>query len=379
MNPLYLTFAIAFTSFTGQTAARVVLSLYALKLGAEPSTVGLLAAMFFVLPLFLSWPVGAMSDRVGPRRPMIASAVAGVAGLVLPFFWPHVIALYISAAMAGLSLSLYHVNLQSLVGRLSTEDQRVRNFSNFSLIGAATNFFGPLLAGFAIDHSTHAIACLVIAVMPALALCILLATGRSLPRSKRSSAPKLRVMDTLSDRDMRGMLITSGLLQLGTDLFQFYIPIHGHNVGMSASAIGSVLAAFATASFCVRFGMTRLVARFGEQRLLTYSFFVGAIGFALVPFFHSAVTIALAAFFFGLGMGVGQPLTTMLMFARCAEGRTGETLGLRLTVNNTMRVAGPALFGMIATLTGLTAVFLLNSAMMVAGGWMSRAGEKRQS
>jgi hypothetical protein len=32
---------------------------------------------------------------------------------------------------------------------------------------------------------------------------------------------------------------------------------------------------------------------------------------------------------------------------------------------------------MIATLTGLTAVFMLNSVMMVIGGWMSRAGEKR--
>ena len=71
MNPLYLTFAVGFLSFTAQTASRVVLSLYALKLGAEPTAVGGLAAMFFVLPLFLSWPVGALSDRIGPRRPLI--------------------------------------------------------------------------------------------------------------------------------------------------------------------------------------------------------------------------------------------------------------------------------------------------------------------
>ena len=62
-----------------------------------------------------------------------------------------------------------------------------------------------------------------------------------------------------------------------------------------------------------------------------------------------------------------QPLTAMLMVAKCAEGRTGEALGLRLTVNNVMRVAGPALFGAIAAMTGLTAVFLINGVMMGVG------------
>ena len=377
MNPLYLTFAVGFLSFTAQTASRVVLSLYALKLGAEPTAVGGLAAMFFVLPLFLSWPVGALSDRIGPRRPLIWSAVIGSAGLALPFFWEHLAAMYIAAAMSGLALAFYHVNLQTLVGRLSeTPQDRVRNFSNFSLIGAATNFCGPLLAGLSVDHAGHAIACAVIAGLPLVALVLMLNTGRSLPRAERSSAPKLRVMDTLADREMRGMLITSGLLQLGTDLFQFYMPIYGHNVGMSASAIGSVLAAFASASFCVRFGMPRLVARFTEQRLLTYSFFVGMAGYALVPLSQNALMLSGVAFLFGLGMGCGQPLTTMLMFSKCAEGRTGETLGLRLTVNNVMRVAGPAVFGAIAAMTGLTAVFLINGAMMGVGGWMSRPTPK---
>jgi len=180
------------------------------------------------------------------------------------------------------------------------------------------------------------------------------------------------VRETLADPVIRAMLVTSGLMQLGTDLFQFYIPIYGHGEGMSASAIGAVLAANASAAFCVRFGMARLVNRFGEQRLLTYSFYVGALGFVLVPVFKGALLLAMVSFIFGLGMGCGQPLTTMLMFAHCAEGRAGETLGLRLTVNNIMRVAGPALFGVIATMTGLTAVFVLNGLMMGAGGLMSR-------
>jgi MFS family permease len=376
MTPLHLTFAIGFLSFTAMTASRVVLSLYALKLGADASAVGVLAAMFFIFPLFLSWPVGALSDRIGPRRPLLASAIVAGAGLVVPYFWQHVAALYIGAAMTGLALSLYHVNLQTLVGRLSTPTTRVNNFANFSLVGATTNFAGPLFGGMAVDQWGHGIACLGIAGLSAVALGLILGGGRSLPRGERSTAPKLRVMDTLADRGMRGMLVTSGLMQLGTDLFQFYMPIYGHGAGMSASAIGTILAAFAAAAFCIRFGMARLVALYTEQRLLTWSFFVGALGFMLIPVFQGVVLLSVVAFIFGLGMGCGQPLTTMLMFARCAEGRTGETLGLRLTVNNTMRVAGPALFGVIASMTGLTAVFIINGVMMGIGGWMSRAQGK---
>ena len=43
-----------------------------------------------------------------------------------------------------------------------------------------------------------------------------------------------------------------------------------------------------------------------------------------------------------------------------------------MTVNNIMRVAGPALFGVVASFTGLTAVFIINGVMMGAGGLMSR-------
>ncbi len=76
----------------------------------------------------------------------------------------------------------------------------------------------------------------------------------------------------------------------------------------------------------------------GEDRLLAYSFVLAAVGFALVPLFHDIALLALVAFVFGLGTGCGQPLATMMMFGHAVEGRSGEALGLRLTVNNLMRV-----------------------------------------
>ena len=148
---------------------------------------------------------------------------------------------------------------------------------------------------------------------------------------------------------------------------------YGVGIGLSASTIGTLLATFAAASFIVRFVLARLIKLLGEDKLLAYSFYLAGLGFALVPLFHSVLALGIVSFIFGLGTGCGQPIATMLMFSRAADGRSGEALGLRLTVNNLVRVISPALFGFIVSGFGLAPVFYINAVMMGAGGMLSRA------
>ena len=67
-------------------------------------------------------------------------------------------------------------------------------------------------------------------------------------------------------------------------------------------------------------------------------------------------------------MGIGIPLTVILMYASSAEGRSGQTLGLRLTANNLVRMGGPMVFGAIGSALGLAAVFWIVAAILVSGG-----------
>ena len=77
--PLYLTFALMLFCFSSITSARLVLSLFARNLGAEPSAVGLLVATFYVLPTVLAWPIGRHSDRIGSRCCSCSEPPAGLA------------------------------------------------------------------------------------------------------------------------------------------------------------------------------------------------------------------------------------------------------------------------------------------------------------
>ena len=367
-----LTLWLDFFNFVAASAARVLFTLFALHIGASATEVGLLGGLLFVFPLLLSWPVGAMVDRLGSRGLLTFASVCGAISLVLPYFFHTLPALYVAAALNGLAQAFFHVTLQNNIGSLSKPEDRARNFSNFSLIGALTSFAGPLMAGISIDQWGHGVACLIAALFSVSAIGLLVVWGGVFPRGKpvaeRADAPA----GALLDRNVWHMLILSALIQLGYDLYQFYVPVYGHAIGLSASAIGAVLAALAVAALIVRVYLPRLIKRVAGDTLLGWVFLFGAVGFALAPFSSNGWTLGIISFVFGLGMGIGIPLTVILMYASSPEGRSGQTLGLRLTGNNLMRVIGPVIFGAVGTAFGLPAVFWIIAAIMAAGGVMSR-------
>jgi MFS family permease len=370
---IYLALALTFFNFVGTAAARVVLTLYALELGASASAVGILGGLLFLFPLLLSWPIGAAADRMGGRPLMMFGSACGAASLAIPFFFPSLPALYVAAALNGLALAFFHVTLQYLVGVLSAPEDRARNFSNFSLAGALTNFVGPLMAGFSIDAVGHAPASLVAASQSFIAVLLLLAWGRLFPPGTGGAARTTGSTARLIDREVVYMLVISGMVQLGYDLFQFYLPIYAHSIGLSASAIGAVLSTLAIAAFAVRLFLARLVKQFSGRTLLIAVFVMGALGYALVPLSSNAIVLGAIAFVFGLGMGIGIPLTVILMFANSTEGRSGQTLGLRLTANNLVRVGGPILAGAIGSALGLASVFWIVAAILAGGGVLAHS------
>jgi MFS family permease len=376
---IHLALALTFFLFTGFNAARIVLTLYALELGAPASVVGVLGGLFYLFALLLSWPVGALSDRAGARPLLLFAAGCGAGALVLPYFVSTLAAFYVAAALSGLALAFFHVTLQHVIGVLSSPADRPRHFANFSLMGAVTNFVGPLYAGLSIDHAGYAPACLYGAALSLIALALVLARGRLLPPGNPQAPHEIGGLEALADRTILRMLALSGLTQLGTDLFQFFIPIYGHGLGLSASAIGAVLAAFAVASFVVRLFLPRLVKAVPGAKLLAWTFYLGTVAFALVPFCTDSATLGAVAFFFGLGMGISMPLTVILTYERTVEGRAGQTLGLRLTGNNLMRVVGPLAFGAVGSAMGLAPVFWINAALMAWGGLLSRSRAGRKS
>jgi MFS family permease len=367
---IYLTFILAFFTRTSLDTGRVIITLYALKLGAQPFTVGALAAILSVVPTLLSWHVGRFADRFGARWPMMLCTVAGALGMLVPYAIPGLPSLFVTAMMYGLLSALSATPVQNLVGLLSKPQDRAKNYSNFGLVVSFATFAGPLMAGFTFDHAGPDMACLSLVLLLLVPAVMLVVWGGRIPGGTRTTKTTESVRVLLSESGLWRVLITSGLIVTCIDVFLVYIPIYGYGIGLSASAIGILLATYSLAAFVARIFIPFLIERLTVERVLAYSFLIGAAGFILVPIFEfkSIVILSLVSFLFGLGMGCGQPITLMMTFSGSTRGRSGEAIGLRFTANNLMRAIAQVFFGSISSAFGVFSVFWVN-AVILASGW----------
>ncbi len=375
---LSLNFPYTLSLFTvnGIRGGRILLSLYALQLGASPITVGLLMATFSALPMMLAVQSGKVSDRFGPRWPLVLGIAGSATGIMVPFFFQSIPALFVAAVMNGFAFTFYNVSLQNTIGLLSTAENRVKNYANFSLVTSVANFTAPLLVGLSIDHFGYARSCLSVMLLAVIPVAMLVAWGGGLPKGHGSKKKGgATAWQSLREPSVWKVLLISSLLISGIDLFNFYMPVYAHGLGLSATTIGFILSSYAAAAFTVRMLLPWLINRFSMQGVLFMAFFVAAGGFILVPMFQNPVILCVIAFVFGLGASCGQPITMSLSFSNASEGRSGEAMGLRMTINHLTRVVGPMIFGSIGSVFGLVAVFWANAALLAAGGAMTRSGK----
>ena len=186
---LLLVMVLTHTCFKG---SKVLVTLFAIELGATPFLIGVLFAMYSVFPAFLSLYAGRVFDRIGSRWPMLLGSSGLLVGLLLPYYVPTLTGLFFSATLIGLCYIFYIVAIQSLVGAIADGAQRTRNYSLFSIGVGLTTLIGPTTTGFSIEAFGHRETYLVLAVFPIVPILIFVAMSKLMPataagprRSKR--------------------------------------------------------------------------------------------------------------------------------------------------------------------------------------------------
>jgi MFS family permease len=358
------------TSFKG---SKVLLSLYAIQLGANPFLIGVLFSLYSFFPVFLAVYAGRISDRLGFRIPMLFGATGLATGLAVPYFVPQLAGLVVSAAVVSLCYIFYTVAVQHLIGSLGAGRMRTRNYSLFSMAVGVTSLLGPTSTGFAIDGIGHRPTYLMLAMLPMIAVVVLLFMPGLLPTLQThhgATSKTRRVGDLLSNPPLRRVLLTAGILETGNEILNFLVPIYGHSIGLSASKIGIVMGAYACALLLVRALMPTLARLSSEERVLSTSMFVAGSACLVFPFVKSFPLLLPLAFVLGLGLGCGGPLSMVLAYNRSPQGRSGEAIGLRQTVNKAAEVVMPLVFGTLSTAVGMFPVFWLDALMLAGGGWL---------
>src|SRR5689334_8357784 len=101
MPAIYAVLFVVLLNMTAYRGSKVVVTLFALELGAPQLYIGALVAMYAVFPMLLGLYAGKLTDRLGVRGPMIAGTAGLAIGLIIPFVSPKLPSLYLSAISIG--------------------------------------------------------------------------------------------------------------------------------------------------------------------------------------------------------------------------------------------------------------------------------------
>jgi len=361
-------FLIYQTSVRGNT---ILVTLYAIDLNASAFYLSMIVATTSLFPMLFAAYAGRISDRIGFRFPLTGGMIGTCIALLLPYLFPNqLFILLISQSLFGLCQIFTIVTMQNLIGALSTEENRSFYFSTHSLGVAISNFLGPLITGLSIDYLHFNQTYLLLAVISVIPSLFFVSKRIKIPspltykERQQSNFIKLLVAPSL-----RKTFITSGVILTGVGMYEFYFPIYAKSINFSASMIGTIISCNAIAYILSRLLMNPLLTKFKGEVILGGCLSVSAIAFFLIPLFDSPFLLIVISFVMGLGLGCCQPLSIVMAYSHSPEGRTGEVLGIRLTINKSVQFLVPIIFGSVGSLLGFFPVFWSNAVLFLFSGY----------
>jgi predicted MFS family arabinose efflux permease len=169
------------------------------------------------------------------------------------------------------------------------------------------------------------------------------------------------------DAGLRRLLVVTCMLSCSWDVHAFLVPVLGHERGLSASVIGSILGGFGLGATAVRLLAPMVAAQLREWIVLSTAMTAAAIVFGLYPLMHAPLSMGVCSALLGLSLGSTQPVVMSLLHRLAPEHRYGEAVAMRLIVNNASSVGIPMVSGLAGALIGAGGVFWAAGLMVAAG------------
>ncbi|CAM3837922.1 MFS transporter [Aeromicrobium ponti] len=367
----YLVFMCTCLFTVSIAGSRPLIPLYAKQLGAENIHIGVIIALFSMLPLLLSVKTGTVIDYIGVKKPLIFSIVIGSISMLILSISRDYIGIYISQIFAGFAHLVFVLSIQSYAGHFSKNKLREYYIAIFSIAVASGSFAGPVISGFLTDTISYSYAFLVLGLIILIALPlswlfheIQIKAPKSIePHEKAEKAFRL-----LQDSHLRKAILISSLVLLVKDAYIAFFPLLAAEKGVSTSVIGVIISLNAAAGILIRSILPWIVQRYKRKMIIIISIIMAGIIYMINPFVDHVIWLCILGFILGFCSGIGQPLSIFVTIIALPKDRIAEGLGLRLMFNKVTQVVAPLSLGAVSGVVGMSGVFYLCGAVILAGG-----------
>jgi MFS family permease len=340
----------AFVDMLGYAMVFPLLPLYAVRLEATPTVIGLMVASFSMAQVASAPLWGRFSDRFG-RRPALLVSLLGSCLAFLVFAFANSIALlFLCRIVQGASGGTTGV-MQAYIGDSVEPGDRAKALGWLS---AATNtgvMIGPVIGSSVWLLGSQAPGLL------AASLCLvnLVLAWRLLPESKpatessSASVPRRSISDTVWETLRHPARETSELIWIYAVAMTAFSSMTAvlalflrERFGLDERHIGYIFPILGAASVIMRAGVLgSLVSRFGEVRLMRAGALLLALGLGAYPLPRHLAAFVPVMLLVPVGTALLFPATSALLSQRCPKGELGQILGVQQAFGGMARIFGP--------------------------------------
>ncbi|MEO6295418.1 MAG: MFS transporter [Candidatus Limnocylindria bacterium] len=306
--------------------------------------------------------LGAMSDRVGRRKPFLAFFTALCIGGTVVIGLVDIRLGLVAFAVANFAYQAALIYYDALLPDVA----RPRARGRLSGIGVALGYCGTLLVGVLLlvgistdadGRSTPSTFALVAGLFALFAGPLFL-----LVREQERAGSHFRARDVASSWAQLGQTIrhareAPGLLRFIVARFFYTDPVNTAIVVMSAFAVNAigftegqalqVLLILTVVAVIASFGWGFLADRWGPRRTLFAVLGTWAVGLVILTFFLSTIPFLFAGALLGAGLGGVGVVDRLMLLRLTPPERVGEMFGLYGLVGKFSAVLGPIMYGII--------------------------------
>ena len=345
-------YAIATLFNVGMMFLGLLVPLALLRLRMQPAALGLVVALPALLLFALRWYAGRATDRFGARSVLVCGTALFASGALVLWRVPDLGGILAGQVLtgAGRAAFLPATQAQLYAGRDSASVARRASAFNAAVGGGATA--GAVLAGAVQGHGLAISALVLLCVsVGALLAALGLPAGPARPATA-VAAPGGRLWRRLAPASLLAFISALPFVLVGS----FY-PVFGHDLGMTAPALGVVdgLRGIALIAAGLSFGL--LLARLGRRRLSLGSLLLMAASIALTPWTGGAAALGIAVLVANVGGAWVFNEATLQVVDRARPEELGTAFAVSGTAWSLSLLVAPAALGLIAQRMGVAATF----------------------
>ncbi len=341
----------------------VTVPVYGLRLGASPLVLGAVLSTQYLLPLLFAIPLGGVVTRYGGRTTLVAGAFVMVAGLLSMHFWYGYPGLVLGQLLVGLAHLQMVLSAQTIISNLGTGPRLEQYFGWYSTWLSGGQVVGPLLAGVLLPEAQGTgPVFLVMALFAFLGgIAGLWLTGQarerlSIKRRETGFRAQWTLMRTSRGVQLSVLVTVLGMFALG--VYGSYLPVYLESLAMSPVVIGVLVSLRAGVSMLIRPFMARIIATVGGRGpSVLLALGTLSAGITFLGFSEQIILIGLLAILVGLGSGLTQPLSMVLLAESVEREKRSGALGMRLMANRAIHFLAPLIFGVLMELGGFALAF----------------------